>query len=182
VAIVAYESNANIPNPIWGNLNGSYSYSVAKGPPSDQLLDVRPDDVVRQYITDYIAIAGTFPCVQDLSQIHEGDGDPLPGKHGCMVHRPVTKIQLTNVDVQLHCRIFFTVCFMVVSVHLVITYSTGQKWEYSEDLFPFRQIAYYRTYIHLGCWNIAPDFYARIEAHVPKGVLYTDTSYQDHCS
>ncbi|HEU5439563.1 MAG TPA: hypothetical protein VFU88_09760, partial [Ktedonobacterales bacterium] len=68
--------------------------------PSGDLLDSRPEQIVAQYLADYIAVAGTFPCAADLASypfrdIHVGDQFLLG--HGCRVQRPVASATVLSV-------------------------------------------------------------------------------------
>ena len=69
----SYASTHNVPNPWWATFGKSFCYRPEHGPPSPVFFVVRPEVVARQYVADYIGLAGTFPCAADLGSIADPD-------------------------------------------------------------------------------------------------------------
>ena len=60
VPYAQYKSSHDIPNPFWGILGKTVTYTPEQGPPSPDLLDTRLEVVILYYITDYQKLAGTI--------------------------------------------------------------------------------------------------------------------------
>jgi hypothetical protein len=150
-----YETTHDLPNPYWGILNTTYTYDVAKGPPGKGLVAKQPEDTVRQYITDYISIAGTFPCYQEVSQytvstFDHHNSDPVLQGLPCSIHRKVTNIVFTTVYIA-HVAEGPDGTPAYVSVRLY--YSDETFWSITIRVGPLDGDMYFKTYIRLDCWT-----------------------------
>lgn len=162
VSYARYESSHDIPNPVWGLIGRTFSYTPQQEPPSPALLDSRPEAVVLQFIADYRSVAETFRCAQDLaSYVLSGENtDPIlsdqdqqppapPYGRRCAVHRPVSAVMARSALVGLvgHFQQFEAV------VHLEVAYADGARYVTTIAVFPNRYQEYWDTHIHLDCWD-----------------------------
>jgi hypothetical protein len=171
-----YERTHDIPNPSWGLFNGTFTYTPEQGPPSPELLRTRPDVIVGQYLADYISVAGTYPCAQDLSHYVDLDlhgGDPVLAGQGCQVDRPMAAVHITSVDVgKVRGSIESGRPMAVVSFE--VAYQDGERWTNTFELRPQRYDGYFLTWVHLDCWSAVDTlrFYPDIVPTVPSGLDY----------
>lgn len=161
---IRYETEHDLPNPSWGILNGDYSYTFGNGPPGVGLVDVRPDELVARYFTDYIRVAGTYPC--DSSLINTGM---------CTRYRPVTAVHVGPTRVVAHHFLPFTPAHVLEAfMAFRIDYADGQYTESVFALFAERSQPYFRTRIHATCWFFSETFtfYPNIVSPIPPGLTY----------
>lgn len=180
-----YERTHDVPNPYWGLFNGTYSYTPQQGLPSPDLLDTPPDTVVLHYIRDYISVAGTYPCAQDLAGYADLDlhvGDPVLLGHVCSVHRPVADVAALEVSVGRR-GTSIDASRAMVTVRYRVAYADGEAWTAAMQLFPERRQGYFAASIHLNCWDSLETLllYPRIVSTVPRGIQYVDGS-TERCS
>ncbi len=167
-----YKTTHDIPNPFWGVFNESFSYTPEQGPPGGGLLVSRPDVIVRQYLTDYIRVAHTYPCVQDLNQ-YESDQDPFLLGKPCTVTRPVASFAVTSVRVYVAGESLGR--FPSADVNYVVTYADGRSWASSiVGMIPHRHDSYVFAYAHQDCWDSDGLLllYPAIVPQVPPGAEY----------
>ncbi len=150
--------------------NTSVTYTPAQGPPSPTLLDSRPDYIVERYLADYIRLAGTYPCVQDLSQYAKSD-DPVLRGQPCPVTRAVATYVVTSVTIQTH----GLANLPVATVTVVLTYRDGQQWTTAVFLSPDRYQQDVFTYRHLDCWSSADtlELFGRLVSDIPNGAAFS---------
>ncbi len=195
VGYVRYELSHDLPNPYWGTLWPMYNYTPEQGPPSASLLETRPDAIVVQFLTDYIHVAGTFPCIASLANYHGYDdapdavrNDPVLSGGGqvCRVHRPVVEVRITLVEMVGHLKSIPGIWQPDARVHFHLQYSDGEHLEGVMHLFADRVHSqpYHATYIHDNCWYLPASgayFYPNQMQQVPNGLQYFDGT-QDRCS
>lgn len=189
VGYVRYELSHDLPNPYWGMLWPMYSYTPEQGPPSASLLETRPDEIVAQFLADYIHVAGTFPCIASLAdyQGYEGPDPVLNGRgEACTVHRPVAEVHITLVEVVAGLQSIPGRWQPEARVHFHLQYSDGEHLEGVMHLFPDRVHSqqYYATFLHDNCWDLSESggyFYPHQVQQVPRGLRYFDET-QDRCS
>ncbi len=169
-----YEVEHDLPNPFWGTLVRDYDYvpgQVSILPPG--LFDTRPDVVVRSYIADYIARAGTYPCVQNLAGYAALPIAPfeVPPARGCTVKRQVLSVAIT--DVALRVVRFQYGWVPRATVTFTMAYADGDQWTRRLTLEPRSTRAYFLTFLHMNCWDTPEflSFYSSADI-VPKGIFY----------
>lgn len=175
-----FQSNHNIPNPYWGIFNPTYTYAVNVGPPAKDLLDSRPETIVAQYIQDYIAVAGTYPCTSDFPFYDAQIGnqhyrvDPVLDNKPCLIKRQVQQIAMQSVRVT---NKYWTTYAYVT---FTITYVDGESWTHTQYIIPQQTQSYFRTFIHLTCWYFLDeldlyDTFSKTGRSLPttKGLSYT---------
>jgi hypothetical protein len=151
-----YYRTHNIPNPIWGTFNGSYQYVPPQTPPA-ALTESPPDQVLLQFLHDYISLAGTYPCAVDLHEYdftqldHNGRDDPIYQKQPCPIHRPIQTISITNIYIGP--KGGFVSRKYEAQVDLYIQYANGEQLRYTFDLLPDKSNVYFWTNIHYNCWE-----------------------------
>ncbi len=171
-----YKSSHDIPNVFWGVFGKTVTYTPEQGPPSPELLDARPDVVLLQYITDYQALAGTYPCAQDLANYDDGN-DPVLRGQPCLVHRPVASVIVRTVQVGAAASSPGGIGPFEpprAEVHLDITYADGSQHAMTFSMIPSRYQKYWFTYLHMDCWASSSftAMYPRLVSHVPRGSQY----------
>lgn len=185
-----YQTNHNLPNPYWGIFNPTYTYAVTVGPPAKNLVDTRPETIVAQYIKDYIAVAGTYPCTNDFAdytaQIDDDHTsiDPVLDNKPCLIKRPVQQVEMQSVKVALSNWIMFAY------VTFKVTYADGHLWTFTIHLIPASRKGYYRADLHLSCWYYIDelDLYAAFFKQgralpTTTGLYYTLTQpYRQVCN
>jgi hypothetical protein len=165
-----YETTHDIPNPFWATFNRTFTYTPEQGPPSRDLFATRPDIVVRQYLADYLRLAGTYPCVQNLDG-YNVDYDPFLDGKPCTVVRPVASVAITSVTVAppgCDCGP------AMAEVHFRVLYTDGQSYLSFMTLVPIESDPYWLTETHMDCW-MSNDFfrlYSDIVSQAPPGVRY----------
>jgi len=164
-----YETTHDIPNPFWTFFNGTLTYTPEQGPPAG-LFRSRPDEITRQALTDYIRVAGTFPCAEDLDT-YDLYNDPflLRKQNPCTVTRPVASFAITSVTMvrggSEHGTFF--------DVHFRVVYADGQSHDFSIFMIPHQHDTYWLTMSNMDCWDGAlSDLYPDIVPQVPPGVAY----------
>jgi hypothetical protein len=151
---------------------GSITYTPETGPSNPTLLDSRPERIVERYLADYIGLAGTFPCLQDLSSPYDATEDPVLLGQSCPVSRPVAFYAVNSVKVLSH----GLVGLPEATVRFVINYTDGSQWTGETGLVPDRyQMPWGIYFAHLDCWsslgtlqmfdNLVPD--------IPPGAAYS---------
>lgn len=173
----AYETTHDLPNPFWGLFNRSFSYTPDQGPPAAGLVDTRPDLLVRQYLADYIRVAGTYPCAQDPSTYDEFE-DPIVHGQPCPVHRPVATFLVTSVYVGILDTIDVGAPGAIVGFE--VRYVDGERLASTLTLTPYRYQNYFLAYIHQDCWDL-PTFYPDVVPQVPRGVWYVTATGENQC-
>ncbi len=153
-------------------------------------METRPDTIVAQFLTDYIHVAGTFPCVESLADYRGYVGpDPVLNGKGevCSVHRPVAEVRITLVEMVGHLKSIPGIWQPEALVHFHLQYSDGEHLDGVLHSIPARAHSqpYYLTYIHDNCWSLSTVsdsyFYPRQVQRVPIGLQYFDGT-QDRCS
>lgn len=173
----AHETTHDLPNPFWGLFNRSFTYTPEQGPPAAGLVDTRPDVIVQQYLTDYLRVAGTYPCAQDPSTYDDFE-DPITHGQPCPVHRPVVGFVVTSVYV----GILPTIDLGApgAEVHIQVSYADGERLVSTITLTPHRYQNYLLAYVHQDCWDL-PLFYPEAVPQAPRGVWYVTAGGEEHC-
>jgi hypothetical protein len=167
-----YETTHDIPNPFWSVFNRTFTYTPEQGPPAG-LFRSRPDEITRQYLTDYIRVAGTYPCVHDLDRYdldYYNEPDLFLQGKPCTVTRPVASFAVISVTIaRSHCD-----CIPVfAAVHLRVGYADGQSHDFSRDMVPWHYERDWLTLGNMDCWvGDTSDLYPDIVSQVPPGVQY----------
>lgn len=182
-AYARYEMTHDLPNPYWGIFNRGYSYTPEQGPPSAALLDTRPDVIVMQYLHDYLATAGTYPCVGNLHGYKEDETDDPVLRGGlCSVSRPVTEMQVLAVHVS---QQGWPESVPKVKVEYLINYADGTHLHGILDGYADIEYAkgYFLTVIHVKCWELgnAIGFYDNHAVSPPTGAEYFTGDGMSHC-
>jgi hypothetical protein len=172
-----YRSSHTFPHPFWGLFNRSFTYTPAQGPPAAGLVDTRPDVLVLQYLSDYLRVAGTYPCAQDPSTYDEFE-DPTVHGQPCPYHRPVAAFTVTSVYVGILTTMDLGEPGAVVRYQ--VSYADGERLVSTLTLTPHRYQNYFLAYIHQDCWDL-PTFYPDVVPHVPRGVWYVTAGGENHC-
>lgn len=181
-----YERTHDIPNPYWGVFNGTFTYTPEQGPPSPALLDSRPEATALAYIHDYITVAGTYPCAQDLGQYHAlafGGNDPVLHGTACTVQRPVADVTVTSIFVG---RVGKGIGAYSPAARVTyqMTYGDGEQWTDTLELLPERYRSYgLFSYVHQDCWDNLDLllFYPKIVPDVPPHVAYQSPDFHLAC-
>jgi hypothetical protein len=173
-----YYRTHDIPNPIWGIFDGSYQYVPPQTPPA-ALAETPPDQVLLQFLHDYISLAGTYPCATDLQQYdfeqlyHSGRDDPIYQKQPCPIQRPIQMIAITHVFIG-HVRGLETGGH-VAKIDLHIQYSNGEQLHHTFELSPGKSDMYFLHIIHYKCWlGIGIDRFYLMNGKItitPKGSM-----------
>lgn len=168
---VYYTSNS-VPNPFWGMLNGTYSYSPSNSSPPQSLFDARPDIVAFQYFRDYVSVDNTYPCAQDLKDYRQYNDDE--GFGHCLVVRPVSSIVVNQVEIYpIYIEGLFSGNFGA-SIFYKVTYSDRSQFKGILLVPSYSHSSYFRRgFLHLNCWSFG-SFYEQATSNVPKGVDYVD--------
>ncbi len=178
-----YEMTHDLPNPYWGIFNRGYSYTPEQGPPSAVLLDTRPDEIVMQYLHDYLAVAGTYPCVEQVAGYNEDETyDPVIDGQSCGIHRQVTTLRVTRVTAS-------TAVLGVtrVVVRYQVDYADGTRFAGAFHMSASTSIehskAYFLTQIYANCWELLPliGFYRHRSTPPPQGAEYYTPDGMSHC-
>lgn len=172
--LALYERVNNLPNPFWGLLNGGYTYTPQQGPPGPGLLDSRPEDALLAYLHDYIGVAGTYPCVQNLAQWQatgSSYADPMPEGQHCAVQRAVLSAIATLVVIE-------GPSFEHepgAQVTFRIRYSDGEALSATAYFTARNGQHYLQAAVHLDCWENVDMlfFYPNVVAHAPPHVAYS---------
>ncbi len=180
---VGYELTHDLPNPYWGIFNRGYSYTPEQGPPSPVLLDTRPDVIALQFLHDYLAVAGTYPCVEHLAGYNEDEGyDPVIDGQPCGVHRQVREMRVTRVNAS-----SAVLGVLRVVVHYQVDYDDGAHlfgtFHMSAGTGIEHSKAYYLAWIHANCWKLAPliGFYSNRSVTPPLGAEYSGAGGKLQC-
>jgi hypothetical protein len=150
----------------------SLTYTPQQGPPNPALLDSRPERVALRYVADYLKLAGTFPCVQDLSQYLK-HRDPVLAGQPCHISRPVASYAATSVTIRTT-GLFGGPPEAVVI--LVVHYTDGEQW--TDTYFGMRPDHYgtlpFIFYFHLDCWASYDtlQMFGRLVPDIPPGASY----------
>lgn len=165
----------SVPDPLFEH---SVSYTPDNGPPNPALLDSRPDTIVMRYLTDYLRLAGTYPCIQDLHQYIVTD-DPVLNGHACPVNRPVARYAVTLVTIQPYG--LFEVSY--AQVQILVTYRDGTRFVSEIDLDPgsVQHVGIY--FLHLDCWSSLDTLimYPDLVPDIPIGAEYEPQEGQYRC-
>ena len=151
--------------------NTSVTYTPRQGPPNPILLDSRPDIIIEAYLDDYIRLAGTYPCAQDLARFDSNDaGFPLP----CPVHRPVASYVITSVTIEpqpLESE-------PLAIVRFVMTYQDGTRWASDLGMVPDKYPRFAFFFIHLDCWGSLEtlEMFGRLVPEIPHGAEYSEAA------
>jgi hypothetical protein len=156
-----------IPNPLF---RPSITYTPQQGPPNPALLDSRPERLVLGYVADYLSLAGTYPCVQDLSR-YDAIGDPVLVGHPCRITRPVASYAVTAVTILTH----GLNGLLEAIVALVVRYTDGRQWPHTIGMYPDRYLGFPLLYFHLGCWSSFDtlQMFGVLVQDVPPGAGYS---------
>ncbi len=127
----------------------SITYTPEQGPPNPALLDSRPEQIVQRYLADYIGLAGTYPCLQDLSSVYDDLQDPVLHGQPCPVTRPVASFRVTAVTIRSHGLAERP----EATVSVIVTYTDGRQWTGTIGMFPDRYLNLVLIYLHLDCWD-----------------------------
>jgi hypothetical protein len=149
----------------------SITYSPQQGPPNPVLLDSRPEHIALRYVADYLRLAGTYPCFQDLSQYFE-DLDPVLAGQPCRISRPVASYAVTSVTIRTRGLLGG---LPVAQVILVVHYTDGRQW--TDTYFgmdPDRHVTLPFIDFHLDCWFTfgTLQMFGRLVPDVPPGAEY----------
>lgn len=152
-------------------LDTSVTYAPQQGPPNPALLDSRPETIVQRYLADYISLAGTYPCLQDLSSQYDELDDPVLGGQPCPVTRPVVSYAVTSVRVWTHGLFGYP----EATVSFVITYTAGQQWVNELSILPDRYLNLVVVYLHLDCWSTFAtlQMFDHLVPDIPTGATYS---------
>lgn len=130
----------------------SVTYTPPQGPTSPILLDSRPEAIVRQYLTDYIRLAGTYPCAQDPASYHEvqevSTGGFLDTGH-CAVKRPVASFTIPSVTIRAGGLLNRSRALVSVTV----VYRDGNDWNTEIEMIPDEVQGPWPFATHLTCWE-----------------------------
>jgi hypothetical protein len=168
-----------VPDP---EFRTSVTYTPQQGPPSPVLLDSRPERIVQRYLADYVSLAGTYPCAQDVSQ-YDILHDPVLNGQPCPVSRPIASYSVTSVTIQTQ---GFT-NGSVASVRYLVTYADGSQRAYGMVLAPDRSQVLWPLETHLDCWSSLTtlEVFGDLVPDIPPGAAYSSrdglTTYcKDH--
>jgi hypothetical protein len=158
----------------------SITYTPQQGPPNPALLDSRPERLVLRYVADYLSLADTYPCVQDVSQ-YSADDDPVLHGQPCHISRPVASYAVTSVAIQTQLRAGGPV---LAVVNLVVHYTDGQQWTNPIGLHPdhFQELPF--IYYHLDCWFTFETLamFGGLVPDIPPGARYsTPDGFSNYC-
>ncbi len=180
VVHAGYEMTHDLPNPYWGIFNRGYSYTPEQGPPNAVLLDTRPDVIAMQFLHDYLAVAGTYPCVEQLAGYNEDEGyDPVIEGQPCGVHRQVREMWVTRVTVS-----EAVLGFLRAVVHYEVDYADGTRLAGAFHMSTLEHSkAYYLARTHANCWRLLPliGFYSHRSVTPPRGAEYYTAEGIWHC-
>jgi hypothetical protein len=154
---------------------GSITYIPPRGPANPLLLASRPERIYQRYLDDYIHLAGTFPCVENLGLPYfDFFTDPVLDGKTCPVTRPVASYTITRVTIRDHG--LFKVSDALV--HVTVTYVNGARWDYDQVLIPDEyQNAWAVFWTHLDCWSFLGGLllFGRLVPDIPAGAAYSVT-------
>lgn len=174
VAHGRYEVSHDIPNPFWATFNETYSYTPGGTSPNLTLFDVAPDTVVHQYLEDYIAVAGTYPCVSDPTQYdvpNANEPDPVISGQPCTIKRSVGSIAILEVTVTTETAGPLA-GFPKATVRYEVRYPSSAALVGTITFWALRYQSYFRAWTHATCWRggYLLFFYDSHPTFHPKGV------------
>lgn len=157
-----------VPNPVTLE---HVTYLPGQGPRSTILLDSRPENVAQAYVTDYIRLAGTYPCESDPNPYIDFR-DPLLRTGRCDLVRPVASWSITSITIQSHG--LFGVSDALVNVTVI--YRDGGQWKGTIGLGPgkFQDFPPPLT-THLTCWESygSLSLFGHLTPDIPPGAGYS---------
>jgi hypothetical protein len=187
----SYEMTHDLPNGMWASWGDGYSYTAGGSLPGAGLLEIRPETLVKQYFHDYIAVAGTFPCAENLDEYAANrhydwhDTDPVLDKKPCTVSRPVAGVSFGTVTIEpfgdeQEQKDSSQARWVNASVSYQISYADGRRWSSILDFMTdptsghiYQRVPFQTGFvIHISCW-LSLDvsrFYAIYSLPKPKGV------------
>jgi hypothetical protein len=182
IILSMYFQDKDLPNPFWGIYDPAYSYQPQDGPPGKELMDVRPETIWRQYIQDYIQVAGTYPCADSLDVYRQDDlqghqQDPVLNGKPCLAKRRiVASVQIERITVE---RGAVGINGFAATISYTIHYSDATQWSDFAVLNPNQGENYLRAYIHLRCWSSVDTifFYFRVTHQYHISSQNIDNSY-----
>lgn len=162
-----------LPDPFF---NTSVTYTPSNGPPNPILLDTRPETVIAAYLDDYIRLAGTYPCAQDLSSF---DSTRAILSLPCPVHRPVASYVITSVMIVPQGLLEEP----YADVRFTMRYQDGTHWASEIDLVPDDYSLFGYFFVHLDCWSSIETFqmFGRLVPDAPRGARYGPPDAPDSC-
>jgi hypothetical protein len=157
-----------LPDPLFRT---SITYTPQQGPTNPLLLDSRPERIVLRYVADYLSVAGTYPCAQDLSQYAELD-DPVLADQPCHIRQPVASYAVTSVTIRTRGVLGGAPEAVVI---LVVHYTDDQQWTHSFGLYPDRYQNLLGIHVHLDCWFTFETLamFGDLVADIPPGADYS---------
>ena len=166
-----YETTHDIPNPFWGTFTQQFTYTPEQGPPGGGLLVSRPDAIVGRYLADYIRVAGTYPCADDLDD-YQDDNDRFLLGHPCGVARPVASFAIASVRVYVYGTTLIRE--PQAEVRYAVTYADGRTHAYAMILGAWHHDGYWLAFTNQDCWSAIAllDLYPDIVSQVPSGAEY----------
>lgn len=175
-----YDLTHDIPNPFWALFNPQYAYTPSVAPPNRALYATPPDEVVQQFIADYITVAGTYPCVVNPAQFDFDNTDvrdPVLNGQPCSIHRPVAGVAIDSVVSSNQTAGPLAGTPQAV-VQYTVRYADGETITKSFTLWPMSYLPFFRAWLYQTCWREATiaGFYTTYPKLAPKGVDYFDFS------
>lgn len=146
------------------------TYTPPQGPTSPILLDSRPDEILRQYLTDYIRLAGTYPCARNPTS-YEEIADPLLSTGHCgIIRSPVASFLITSVTIQAHGLLSRPRAL----VNLTVRYRDGSQWNTEIEMIPDEMQGPWPFATHLTCWFGAGTLlmFGQLTPDIPSGAEY----------
>jgi hypothetical protein len=149
----------------------SIAYTPAQGPTNPALLDSRPEAIIQRYLADYLRLAGTYPCVQNLtSQYYDGVDDQFLQSGSCPITRPVASYGITAVTIQAHGLLGRPEALVTIAVR----YSSGQQWTGTIGMYPHQLQSLMFVWFHLDCWSSLGTLamFGQLVPEIPAGAEY----------
>lgn len=156
-----------VPNPLFLQ---RVTYMPEQGPASPILLDSRPETVAYQYVTDYLRLAGTFPCESDPNP-YVDFRDQLLRTGQCRLAHPVASFAINSVTIQSHGLLSASSAI----IRLTVLYHDGSKWSGTIGLGPSRWQGPPPLSTHLTCWGSFGTLilFGHLTPDIPLGAEYT---------
>jgi hypothetical protein len=149
----------------------SITYTPAQGPTNPALLDSRLEAIMQRYLADYLRLACTYPCVQNLtSQYYDGVDDPVLLGGSCPITRPVASYGITAVTIRAHGLFGRPEALVTIAVN----YSSGEEWTGTIGMYPHRLRSLMFVWFHLDCWSSIGtlNMFGRLVPDIPAGAEY----------
>lgn len=156
-----------VPNPLFLK---SVTYTPAQGPASTILLDSRPETVAHQYVTDYLRLAGSYPCESDPTPYIDFRDELLRTGQCHLVH-PVASFEITSVTIQSHGLLSVSTAVL----QLTVVYRDGSQWNGTIGLKPDKSEGPPPLSTHLTCWESFGTLilFNHLTPDIPPGAEYT---------